>query len=130
MSEPTLQTARTLGERIRAAYLAKGMNRSQLQRALGVAYTTILKWERGVSVPTLENLDALSVVVGVPASVLRGEVDEVRETEYAAWADFVKTAPDMTRNERATLQSIRFEGQDPSPETYRALLLALRMTRR
>jgi len=130
VDEPTLATAATLGARIRAAYVGRGLNRSQLQRALGVAYTTILAWERDESVPTLENLHALSVVVGVPPSVLRGEGEIVTEPEYVAWVEFLSSpaGQSMTAAERETISSIRFAAPiEPSPELYRALLLGLRV---
>lgn len=129
--EPTLETARTVGERIRAAYVAKGMNRSDLQRALGVAYTTILAWERDESTPSTENLRALSVVTGVPTSVLLGEDEPVTEAQYAAWGRFLETpeGKSMSRAERVALGSMRFEADDePSIERYRAVLVALRGT--
>lgn len=131
--EPTMETARTFGERIRAAYLAKGLNRSQVQRALGVAYTTIIAWEEDVSTPTVENLTALSVLVGVPSSVLRGEQEPMSEADYVEWSRFLETSEgqSMTRSERVALGTMRFEPTDPpTVERYRALLVALRGTRR
>lgn len=130
--EPTIESARTVGERIRAAYLAKKMNRSQLQRALGVAYTTILAWERDEATPSTDNLRALSVVTGVATSVLLGEDEPMTEAQYVAWGRFLETTEgrSMTRAERVALGSMRFEADDePSVERYRALLVALRGTR-
>lgn len=130
--EPTLETARTVGERIRAAYLAKGMTRAALMRALGVAYTTIYAWERDESLPTTDNLRALSVVTGVPTSVLLGETEPMTEADYGEWGRFLSTpeGKGMHRHERVALGSMRFEQDDPpSVERYRALLVALRGTR-
>lgn len=129
---PTMETARTFGERVRAAYVGAGLNRSQLQQKLGVAYTTILAWERDKSAPTLENLESLSVVTGVPSSVLRGERAPMTEADYVEWGRFLETSEGqgMTHGERVALGSIRFEVTDPpSVERYRALLVALRGTR-
>ncbi len=131
-AEPTLETARTVGERIRAAYLAKGMNRSQFQRAIGAAYTTVLAWERDESAISSEYLRAASVVTGVPTSILLGEDELMTESQYAAWGRFLETAEgkSMNRAERVALGSMRFEADDePSLERYRALLVALRGTR-
>ncbi len=130
MGEPHLSNAETLGQRIRAAYLARGMNRSQFQRALGVAYTTILAWERDESVPTLENLAAASVVLGVSTSFLRGEGEDVNEPHYIAWKSFLESAAGqgMTAEERRTMASLRFaSGIEPSIGLYQAMLLGLRM---
>lgn len=130
--EPSLDTARTPGERIRAAYLAKGFNRSKFQRALGVAYTTILAWERDESLPQPENLRALSVVLGLPQSVLLGEDEPMTESTYREWGAFLETpeGKSMVRSERIALGSIRFDDSDPaSVERYKALLVALRGSR-
>jgi transcriptional regulator with XRE-family HTH domain len=127
--EPTIESARTVGERVRALYLSKGMNRSQLQRALGVAYTTILGWEEDRYVPDRDNLHALSVVLGVPASVILGEDEPVTEAQYEAWSAFLETAlgQSMQKSERVALGSMRFAAEHaPTPEVYAALLYAYR----
>lgn len=130
---PTMETARTFGERLRAAYLARGFNRSQFTRALDVAYTTVLAWERDKSTPTQENLEAASVVLGVPSSVLRGEHDAMTEADYIEWGRFLETddGKGMADSERVALGSMRFAPTDPpSVDRYRAILVALRGTRR
>ncbi len=130
--EPTVDTARTVGERIRALYLAKGLNRSQLQRAIGCAYTTILAWEEDRYVPDRDHLAALSVVLGVPASVVLGEGEPVTEAQYEAWATCLATAlgEGMNKSERIALGSMRFaDGETPTVEVYSALLWALRGAR-
>jgi transcriptional regulator with XRE-family HTH domain len=130
--EPTLETARTPGERIRALYLAKGLNRSQLQRALGCAYTTILAWEEDRYVPGRDHLAALSVLLGVPPSVVLGEDEPVTEAQYEAWGTFLKTSlgESMNKHERIALGSMRFADDDaPTLERYSALLFALRGSR-
>lgn len=128
---PTLETARTIGERIVAAYLAKGWNRSQFQRAVGNAYTTIIAWEEDRNVPRGENLRQLSVVLGVSPSWILGEDVPVTEAQYEAWAGFLETdlGRGMVRQERIALGSMRFEPDDPpDAERYTALLYALRGT--
>jgi len=133
--EPTMETASTVGQRIRAAYLHRGLNRSQLQRALGVAYTTILSWERDEAVPNTENLNGLSVLLGVTTSWILGEPEGgavVTEPQYRAWGLFLQSAEGkgMSQEERETLGSMRFADKiEPTPELYRALLLGLRMGR-
>jgi transcriptional regulator with XRE-family HTH domain len=131
-NEPTLETARTPGERIRALYLAKGLNRSKLQRALGCAYTTILAWEEDVYIPDRDHLSALSVLLGVPASVILGEGEPVTEAQYEAWGAFLETllGKSMSKRERIALGSMRFAEDDtPDLEVYTALLFALRGSR-
>jgi transcriptional regulator with XRE-family HTH domain len=127
-TEPTEPT--TMGERVRSAYLARGMNRSQLQRALGLAYTTILAWEQDKSAPNAENLNALSVLLHVSPSYLLGEDQHVTEPQYQAWREFLSTdaGQQMTPAERRTLGSMRMdEGIEPSVSLYRSLLVALRV---
>lgn len=126
-----------MGERIRALYLAKGLNRSQLQRALGVAYTTILGWEEDRYVPDRENLEALSVLLGVSESYIRGQHDRkderpMTEEELAVWRAFLETplGQGMNKAERVALGSMRFEPDDPPTiERYAAVLVAVRGTR-
>lgn len=129
-----METARTFGERLRATYIARGFNRSTFQQAMGgTAYTTILAWERDKSTPSPENLQKASDVLGVPSSVLRGEHEPMTEADYAEWGAFLETTEGggMSDAERATLGSMRFDPADPPTlDRYRALLLALRMTRR
>jgi transcriptional regulator with XRE-family HTH domain len=130
--EPTLETAQNFGERVRAAYLTRGMNRSELMRALGVAYTTILAWEEMVT-PDLEaeNLHALSVVTGVSTSYLLGEDEPVTESEHEEWARFLSTelGRGMSQSERTILGSTRYTSDEPpSVERYAAVLFAIRGT--
>ena len=127
--EPTLQTARTVGERIRAAYLAKGMNRSQLQRALGVAYTTLRAWERDESSPSFENLNALSALLEISVSELAGEERPRRpEPTTEAWLAFLETraGQGMSDDERETLASVHLVGIAPTVPLYQSLLKGLR----
>lgn len=70
--EPTLATARTLGERIRAAYLQRGLSRQKFQQALGVSYTTVLRWEEGGTVKNTD-IEAIASITGVPKAALLGE---------------------------------------------------------
>lgn len=72
MVEPTVKTAKTPGERIRALYLAKGWSRSKLVKALGVAQTTIIRWENGkTEMPDDEHIDAVAAIFGVTAEWIR-----------------------------------------------------------
>ena len=55
----------SLGQRIRQAYVDAGLNRSQFQRALGVAYSTVLMWERDRTQPNADNLRLISEDVSI-----------------------------------------------------------------
>lgn len=126
----------TMGQRIARLRKAKGWSKQRLQNALGASYTTILAWESDEAYPSQKYLSALSVVLGVPTSVLRGEDDPVNEAQYDAWLAFLETQTgrDMTPAERRTLATLRFDAELPveaTPEDYYALLNAIRgITRR
>ena len=120
----------TLGERIKAARERAGLNVSELQRRMGVAYTTVFKWEKNRSVPNRPHLDKLSVILGVPPSVLlQRENVVVTEPQYEAWRQFLETKQGrgMTDDERRTLGSMHIFGFEPTVETYKRMLLSLRM---
>ncbi len=134
--EPTLATARTIGERIRAAYLAAGFNRHSFVQEMGVAYTTVNAWEKQDAAPADDLLRRASEITGVPPSVLRGEAAPVDEAQYAAWREFLNTdaGKSMSDGERFALSTMRFDSASKSPERasverYRALLVAMRGTR-
>ena len=96
---------------------------------MGVAYTTILAWERDESAPNSENLNALSVLLHVSPSYLLGEEQAVTEPQYEAWRIFLDSpeGKGMAKAERRTLGSLRMdESIAPSVQLYRALLLGLR----
>ena len=63
-----------IGDRIKAARLAKGMSGDDLARAIGVSRQTVSNWERGVYTPSSDNIFALSKVLGVaPETIIKEE---------------------------------------------------------
>ena len=57
------------GERISALREARGLTVRQLQRLLGFATPqAIYKWQHGETLPTIDNLVALSAILEVPIS--------------------------------------------------------------
>lgn len=48
------------GKRISLYIKAKGYNRMRLARILGISNTAVYKWQRGQSVPSIDNLVILS----------------------------------------------------------------------
>lgn len=119
------------GGPIRAAYRRAGMNRSQFQRAIGVAYSTILNWERGRTRPNADHLEVISKVTGVPAHELLGgeRVTIGAAPRYPALDDFMSTTAgrSMSPNERRTVENIVFHELVPTVATYHAILVGLRM---
>ncbi|MBQ2953345.1 MAG: helix-turn-helix transcriptional regulator [Clostridia bacterium] len=58
---------RLTGERISALRQARGLTVRQLQRMLGFATPqAIYKWQHGETLPTIDNLVALSAILNVP----------------------------------------------------------------
>jgi transcriptional regulator with XRE-family HTH domain len=109
------------------------MNRSQFQRAIGVAYSTILNWERGRTRPNAQHLQLISQVTGVPVSELLGagaEPDEPRRPPgYPALGKFLasQAGTRITQGERKTLENMIFHDIVPSEATFHAVLVGLRM---
>ena len=58
---------RLTGERISHLRVARGLTVRQLQRLLGFATPqAIYKWQHGETLPTIDNLVALSAILNVP----------------------------------------------------------------
>lgn len=62
----------SLGNRIKKARLEKGMTQEELAEALGLARTTVARYELGEIEPKLQNLITLSIVLGVSTDYLLG----------------------------------------------------------
>lgn len=68
MQLPVVNMQRT-GENISALREARGLTVRQLQRLLGFATPqAIYKWQHGETLPTIDNLVALSAILQVPIS--------------------------------------------------------------
>lgn len=66
MQLPVVNMRRT-GERISQLREARGLTVRQLQRLLGFATPqAIYKWQHGETLPTIDNLVALSAILNVP----------------------------------------------------------------
>ncbi|NCQ60120.1 MAG: helix-turn-helix transcriptional regulator [Myxococcales bacterium] len=128
----------SLGQRIRQAYVDAGLNRSQFQRALGVAYSTVLMWERDRTQPNADNLRLISEITGKPVDVLLApssqkpsQLDGGRR--YAdVLTRFLASAAgrSATEHERHTLESILFHHMKPTPQALAMMLAALRSCKR
>ena len=63
-----------IGDRIKAARLAKGMSGDDLARAIGVSRQTVSNWERDIYAPSCYNVFALSDVLGIePETIIKEE---------------------------------------------------------
>ena len=66
---------KTFSERLKELRAEKGVSALKLSKAIGVADSTIGRWENDKRVPTIENLYALAVYFGVSADYLIGLED-------------------------------------------------------
>jgi len=126
----------SLGQRIRRAYQGVGLNRSQFQRALGVAYSTVLMWERDRTHPNADNLRSISQVTGQSLGDLLGSSSEPgnghsgRMHQVVVARFFASGAGrGATDDERSTLMSVAYFGMAPTAESLEATLSALRKCR-
>ena len=67
-----------MGNRIKTLRLARSMTQEQLARALHVSAQAVSKWELGGSLPDIQLLPALSVVLGTSIDALFSLTDESR----------------------------------------------------
>ncbi len=70
-----------LGENIRTIRKEQGLSQEELAERIHVVRQTVSKWEKGLSVPDAELLEALSEALETPVSVLSGENVVLREEE-------------------------------------------------
>lgn len=77
---PVINLAKT-GENILALRRKRGLSVRALQHLLGFATPqAIYKWQQGLTLPTIDNLVALSAILGVPIDeILVVEVPEGRK---------------------------------------------------
>lgn len=110
------------------------MNRAQFQRAIGVAYSTVVNWERGVTRPNAHHLERIAQVTGVPLGEIMGSTGdaEVRRSAkvMVAFDAFIRSEDGITADERRTLESVVFHGVEPAAATFKAMLIGLRLGRR
>jgi transcriptional regulator with XRE-family HTH domain len=64
--------ARQIGQAIATVRRARGMTQEDLRLGVGNSKNAVSNWERGVSVPTLQNLRELCRVLRVPPERLMG----------------------------------------------------------
>lgn len=68
-----------LGENIRTIRKEQGLSQEELAERIHVVRQTVSKWEKGLSVPDAELLEALSEALETPVSVLLGKNVVLRE---------------------------------------------------
>ena len=63
------------GERLKDLRVERGLASTTLAKELGVRDTTILRWEKGIMIPTIIYLYRIAVYFGVSADYLIGLED-------------------------------------------------------
>ncbi|MDI3269540.1 MAG: helix-turn-helix transcriptional regulator [Bacillota bacterium] len=92
-----------LGKRLRQYRLRRNMSLYDVERATGLHYSTVGKYERGERTPPLHVLKELARVYQVPLQEMVGESLEEApggEAQRDAWlrqADYVRVRPDLGR---------------------------------
>jgi transcriptional regulator with XRE-family HTH domain len=112
-----------------------GLNRSQFQRALGVAYSTVLMWERDRTHPNADNLRLISEITGQPVDTLlrTSKASDVEIDGGRRYPDVLArflaspAGRRVTDSERHTLESVLYHQMKPPEEARENLLAALRL---
>lgn len=119
----------TLGQRIRAAYIGAGLNRSQFSRMMDVHYTTVISWEKDKTRPRADSLRMIAEITNTPvAALLDGQ--PTRAASTPALAAFLKTPQgrSVSDDELRMLQSMRAYGGRFTELTYQTMLMAIRQS--
>jgi len=128
----------TMGKRIRAARMAKGMSQGKLARAIGVEPQTVYRYEKQGMVPGSEAMTALARELGVTERwILHGDEHMERADDaYGAFLNFLETplGRQLQAGERlgqlgdreilADLRQVRFGGVEPSVDIYQGMALS------
>lgn len=63
----------TVGDKIRTLRNEREMSQEKLAVELGVSWSTINRYERGITTPSLNRLHLIAEVLGVPTASLLGD---------------------------------------------------------
>lgn len=113
-----------MGNRIKTLRLAKSMTQEQLARALHVSAQAVSKWELGGSLPDIQLLPALSVVLGTSIDALFSLTDESR---LARIENMLEDRRFLTQHEFETEERFLQEKCMEGSENVRAVLLLARL---
>lgn len=97
---------RMLGENIKTLRKQKGFSQETLAQQLNVVRQTVSKWEKGISVPDAEMLNALSELFEVPVSTLLGSKIEEQPAETDSKMDEIAKQLAIL-NEQLANQAVR-----------------------
>ncbi len=95
LAYPTINMAAT-GERIKALRKARGLKVAQLSEYMGFTEPqAVYKWQRGESLPTVDNLFALSRILGAPMEDILVGDDEMSSRRFG---ENVLSSPHCSQN--------------------------------
>lgn len=92
-----------LDEKLVSLRKKKGITQAELAETVQVSRQAVSKWESGGSLPSTENLRALSGLYGVPVDYLLNESEEVHEVVHAPKEERVDIPKLVRGNKRKTL---------------------------
>ncbi len=76
----------TIGERIKALRLEKGMTQDALAERLGVSAQAVSKWERGITYPDITLIRRLTEIFGITSDELLGLTQPIKSDKYGQYA--------------------------------------------
>jgi transcriptional regulator with XRE-family HTH domain len=119
----------TVGERIRAAMVRKGLRQAHLAELVGVTWQTVHNWITDKHPPDEKRLPRLLEVLEMRPEELLG-LAAGQEPSFEAWREFIKREGDsITAAERRAMAAFPWPpGRAPTVNSYHSLLAAIRAT--
>jgi transcriptional regulator with XRE-family HTH domain len=98
----TTPKSRAIGAELRRAREAAGLSARQLALKLGIAHTTVGRWEAGQRAPRPTDVATVLAAVGAPNEVRHELIDLARDTEGRHWV--ASSFPEQRRQLAAVLE--------------------------
>jgi len=76
-----MEMKQIFGQNLKRYRKAKGLKQSELAQMLGVSMYTVSVWERGVQMPEVKSIEALSRLFSIPPRSLYTEEEETPDGE-------------------------------------------------
>ena len=89
----------TIGSKIKALRIAKGMTQEKLAERLGISSQAVSKWERGITYPDITFLPILTQALDVSADALLGIESNSQDTKPALYDEAYDLWQKGNRNE-------------------------------
>ncbi len=116
-----------LSRNIRRLREARGLSQAELVARAGKTSVAMVE-SAGRKWPRPETIEAIADALGVPVVMLFADPDH---PQHPALANFLSTAlaAERTIDEVLWLEQCRFDGREPTEQTYNLLLMAYRTTK-